>query len=132
MANQSDLKVLVDKVKLRIEAYQRGRKKSPVRAQKQALRQIEDSWTETCDALPLEIGNELLITDVIVNLYRHSPNVLGRVVIIDEISTKESGVVKASAFGIQLQVNTKVAGYMRAAYLQREQAWSAPHAPESV
>lgn len=67
--------------------------------------------------LPLKIGNELLITDEIVIAYRNLYNARGRVVIIDQIPGREDRSVKASAFGIQVNVNMQEAQGMREAYL---------------
>lgn len=69
----------------------------------------------------LEIGNELLITDDIVKNYTGLARSIGRVVIIDNIASLGAKNVKASAFGIQVEVNVMAARSMRQAFLQREQ-----------
>lgn len=80
---------------------------------------IEDS-SEPQPNVPLEVGSELLITDEIVKMFDGLSNARGRVVIIDSISMKEKEVIKASAFGIQINVNMSVAQKMRQAFLRRE------------
>lgn len=72
--------------------------------------------------VPLEIGNELMITDDIVKSYKGLSNSRGRVVIVDEIPSQESSAVKASAFGIQVNVGVQEAQQMREAYLAWQQA----------
>lgn len=54
--------------------------------------------------------------------YHGLSNVLGRVVIIDQIPSREDSAVKASAFGIQVNVGIKEAMHMREAYLAWRQA----------
>jgi hypothetical protein len=124
MANQTGIKAFWDKLKVQIAAYQQVL--SPPKAPSQRpLKSV--SRQEVPDQYPgllLEIGAELLITDEIVKIYRGLSNSLGRVVIIDQIATPEDETIKASAFGIQVYVEPKMARQMRAAYLQREQAAS--------
>lgn len=81
--------------------------------------------TAPYSGLPLEIGNELLITDEMVKLNNRLSNARGRVVIIDEIPPSGQKMVKASAFGIQVNVDVPMAQQMRQAYLVRQQGWSA-------
>ena len=76
-------------------------------------------------AVPLEIGNELLITDDIVKSYKGLENARGRVVIIDQIPASSNALIKASAFGIQVNVGLNEARRMRAAYIYREQTSTA-------
>lgn len=78
----------------------------------------------TYKGAPLEIGNELLITDDIIKINNRLSNARGRVVIIDDIQTSEHKAVKASAFGIQINVDLPMAEHMRQAYISRQQAWS--------
>ena len=73
------------------------------------------------NGLHLEIGNELLITDDIVKSYKGLNNARGRVVIIDQIPAVPNALIKASAFGIQVNVGLNEARQMRAAYIFREQ-----------
>ena len=73
------------------------------------------------NGVSLEIGNELLITDDIVKAYKSLNNARGRVVIIDQIPTVPNALIKASAFGIQVNVGLNEAKQMRAAYIFREQ-----------
>lgn len=70
---------------------------------------------------PLKIGNELMITVDIVKTYKGLSNAVGRVVVIDQMPSKESSGVKASAFGIQVKVGICEAQEMRAAYLAWQQ-----------
>ena len=77
------------------------------------------------NGLPLEIGNELLITDDIVKSYKGLTNARGRVVIIDQIPAVPNALIKASAFGIQVNVGLTEARQMRAAYIFREQTSTA-------
>lgn len=125
MANQPGIKVLLDKLKPQIEAFQRvvtmsllGKGRSPGQDTEanQATSQLAYTGPQ------LEIGDELLITADIVSVYRNLSNALGRVVIIDQISSKADEAIRASAFGIQVCVNMQMAGQMREAYLQREQS----------
>ena len=74
------------------------------------------------NGMSLEIGNELLITDDIVKAYKGLNNARGRVVIIDQIPAVPNALIKASAFGIQVNVGLNEARQMRAAYIFREQA----------
>jgi hypothetical protein len=71
---------------------------------------------------PLEIGNELMITEEVVKAYKGLANAVGRVVVIDQIPSKESTAVKASAFGIQVNVGMHEAQLMRQAYLAWQEA----------
>ena len=127
MANQTGIRMLLDQLKRQIKVYQQALKillgdKEHPRGQLDELNTEES--VEAYVGPPLEIGNELLITVEIVNMYRGLSNALGRVVIIDQISGNEDKAIKASAFGIQVDVDMKVALHMRKAYLRREQAWS--------
>lgn len=119
MANQTGFEMLLNKLKQQIGIGQR-----PTQTKRRTPRQAEESATEVYAGPPLEIGNELLITADIVQAYGNLSNAFGRVVVIDQISTKEGKAIMASAFGIQIAVSMSVAGQMRAAYLRREQAWS--------
>lgn len=124
MANQTGIRTFLDKLKRQLKVYQQAllvtpRNKQPVQGQLNT-----EEFVEQDAGLLLAVGNELLITDKIVKMYRGLSNALGRVVIIDEISTKNDAVIKASAFGIQVTVDMKIAQHMRGAYLRREQTSS--------
>jgi hypothetical protein len=116
MTNQTPITAFVDKVKHWIENYQNSLKVKP--AMNSSNRSSSEETLEP--DVPLEIGSELLITDEIVKMFDGLSNARGRVVIIDSISMKEKEVIKASAFGIQINVNMQVAQKMRQAFLRRE------------
>jgi hypothetical protein len=113
MTNQPGLKMFLDKLKLILMG-------APLNNNHPAKQETELSAVDA--GLVLEIGNQLMITDPIVRDYPGLSNVRGRVVIIDEISANKAKAVKASAFGIQVNVDTTEARQMRVAYLAREQA----------
>ena len=122
MTNQPGLKMLLEKIKAQVDAFQQalmGQKHSTPHPLSQQSRGVEVLPQE--NDLPLEIGNELLITDDIAKVYSNLSNARGRVVIIDQIPSNGNRTIKASAFGIQVDVDMKTARYMRAAYLFREQ-----------
>jgi len=121
MVNQ--IRALLNKLMQQIRVYLQARHKT-LRDKEHLQGQFDELVTEEYVGLPLEIGNELLITVEIIRMYRGLSNALGRVVIIDQIPVNEDTAIKASAFGIQLDVDIKVARQMREAYLRREQAWS--------
>jgi hypothetical protein len=126
MANQTGIKMLLDKLKLQLETFQQAFKvRAALQNKQHPLRQrissTKGEYRPVYTGPQLEIGNELLITDDIVRTYRGLSNSLGRVVIIDHISVTDDETIKASAFGIQVYVDTRVAGQMREAYLRREQ-----------
>lgn len=123
MSGQTGIKTLLDKAKQVIQNYQQTRKLHVNNGE--SLKDHGQSATEEYVGSPLEIGNELLITiDIIKMATGLSKNALGRVVIIDQLSANQENDIKASAFGIQVNVDMKVAQQMRTAYLRREQAWS--------
>jgi hypothetical protein len=117
MINQSEIKTFLDKLKRQVKGFRQIPKisKAPLKSQSVGIA------TEPYAGEPLEIGNELLITVEIVNMFRGLSNALGRVVIIDQMPAKTETTVKASAFGIQVEVAMNVAQQMRAAYILREQ-----------
>lgn len=123
MTNQNGIRAFLNEIKQRIEAYQHLFKGAGpnVRFQSQAHRSGQAAPVEEVPKVPLQIGNELLITEEIVEAYQGLLNALGRVVIIDQISSQESRAIKASAFGIQVHVDLPTAQQMRAAYVRREQ-----------
>lgn len=129
MPNQTEFGVLLEKVKLQIRGYfqafrERGSAQEQSKPNRQRTATAGAEIQASYSGPPLEIGNELLITAEVVKTYRGLTNALGRVVIIDQISTNGSETIKASAFGIQVYVEIKVAWQMREAYLRREQVWS--------
>src|SRR5574341_1159625 len=116
MAYCRGIVLLLDRLKQQLKVYWQGRKKRfrnkvPPHGQFDVL--DLEPWLEEHDGTPLVIGNELLITDDIVKLYHGLSNALGRVVIIDQVPTNEDRTIKASAFGIQVYVDMKVAQHMR-------------------
>lgn len=123
MADQPGFKTLLENLKRQLLGYQQARK-LPLQDKEQLKAQPSELVREEYVGPPLEIGNELLITAGIIKLYSGLSNALGRVVIIDQIPTEKDKAIKASAFGIQVDVNLNVAHHMRAAYLRREQAQS--------
>ncbi len=128
MANKNGIEGFLEKVRPQIEALQAAlqtllQSKSPAKTSQKNRPAEAESQQQS--QIWLEIGNELLITGEIIKLYGNLSNALGRVVIIDRISDKDNGAVKASAFGIQIDVDARVARQMREAFLQQEQAWAA-------
>jgi hypothetical protein len=123
VTNQAGIGAFLDKLKLQIETFQQVFKVAS-RSQVQPHAKVTQESLEQHPELPLEIGSELLITAELVKTYHSLSKSIGRVVIIDQISTKERTAVKASAFGIQVDVDLKVAQQMREAFLQRNQALS--------
>ncbi len=125
MTNQPGLRMVVEKIKQQFEAFLKLFNVS-LGGQQQTQRQTPSAHKEAQVAaygeVPLEIGNELMITDDIVKTYRGLSNSRGRVVIIDQIPSKDDSAVKASAFGIQVNVGIKEAIQMRQAYLAWQQA----------
>src|SRR5262245_15676710 len=111
---------LLDKLKLRLGAYQQARRQPILVKAPQPGQEVETA-AEASARPPLEIGDELLITDDIVEMFPNLSNALHRAVIVDQIAAH---AVMASAFGIQVKVDMGVARQMRAAYLRREEAWS--------
>ncbi|MCC6614298.1 MAG: hypothetical protein IT320_12525 [Anaerolineae bacterium] len=122
MADQTQLSKLLENLMQKLVSFQqvlrvalrdKDHPQSPTAEKEGAL--------EVHSGPPLDIGNELLITDEIVKVYHDLKNARGRVVIIDQVSAQEHDAIKASAFGIQVCVDMKVAQQMREAYLRREQ-----------
>ncbi|MEP6985369.1 MAG: hypothetical protein ABI970_07220 [Chloroflexota bacterium] len=114
--------MFLDNLKLQLEAFQQILKETMENKQN-PQNQRDDSGKELkADGTgqKLEIGNELLITDEIIKLHQGLSNALGRVVIIDQIPTNEGTIIKASAFGIHVNVDLKVARQMRRAYIARQ------------
>ncbi len=124
MTNEPGLRMVVEKIKQQFESLL---KMFNVSSGGQQKTQQHNSAAASAEAAgygetPLEIGNELMITDDIVKTYKGLSNSRGRVVIVDEIPSKESSAVKASAFGIQVNVGVQEAQQMRQAYLAWQQA----------
>jgi hypothetical protein len=123
MANRTGLAAFLEKLYLQIKGYQqKPNTASPGKEQWQAQagRSGVEQAQEHFEGL-LEIGHELLITDEIVKRFIGLSKSIGRVVIIDHISTAQNAKIQASAFGIQVDVDMNVAQQMRQAFLQREQ-----------
>lgn len=124
MTNEPGLRMVVEKLKQQFESFLKmfnvslGSQQQPQRKSSSVVSAEAAAYGE----VPLEIGNELMITEDIVKAYQGLSNARGRVVVIDEIPSKESSLVKASAFGIQVKVGIKEAIQMRQAYLAWQQA----------
>lgn len=118
MTNPTRIAAFIAQCKRWIENYQKTLQVKRARYQSDQTGSEESHVPQP--NLPLEIGSELLITDDLVKMHKNLSNALGRVVIIDTISIKEKEVIKASAFGIQVDVNMSVAQKMREAFLRRE------------
>ena len=114
MTNQPGFKILLDKLKL---MFLGAPNSSP-----RVMHQASAAASAVHPDLDLVVGNELLITDDIVEAYQGLSNVRGRVVIIDELPINKGRLIKASAFGIQVKVDLSEAQHMREAYLTREQS----------
>ena len=124
MTNEPGLRMLMEKIKQQAGAFLKvfnvtlGNTPSP---QRQANAAAGAEALANYGTEPLQIGNELLITDDIVKSYKNLTNSRGRVVIVDQIPAKESALVKASAFGIQVNVGIREAMQMREAYIISQQ-----------
>ncbi len=122
MTNQPGLRMVIQKLKQQLESllnvFNVSLYGNPARKPQPAA---QTPLSADADQPPLTIGNELLITDEIVIAYRNLYNARGRVVIIDQIPGRENHGVKASAFGIQVNVNMQEAQDMREAYLAWQQ-----------
>jgi hypothetical protein len=123
MANRTGLGAFLGKLFLQIKGFQQtpntslqGKQRLQQRADKAAAEKPQEQYVGL-----LEIGHELLITDEIVKRFIGLSKSIGRVVIIDHISTAQNAKIQASAFGIQVNVDMIVAQQMRQAFLQREQ-----------
>jgi hypothetical protein len=113
--------MVLDKLKLQLEAVLRVFNVTLPAASSSQPRPSGTADATASNVQPLEIGNELLITDDIIKLHKGLANSRGRVVIIDQLPANEYATIKASAFGIQVNVNVKAAQQMREAYIFREQ-----------
>ncbi len=125
MTNQPGFKLVIEKVVQRVQGFFQQFKIAPD-TQEHPLHtnSSKPQAFVPYNGAPLEVGNELLITDDIIKLNSRLSNARGRVVIIDEMPTSGHIAVKASAFGIQINVDLPMAEHMRQAYISRQQAWS--------
>jgi hypothetical protein len=121
MTNEPGLRMVLDKLKQQVEAF--------LKVFNVTLPAAQSSQPDPSDSPSggpsLEIGNELLITDEVIKSHKVLANVRGRVVIIDQIPATPNALIKASAFGIQVNVGLNEARQMRAAYIFREQTSTA-------
>src|SRR5690349_11930278 len=118
MTNEPGFRMLVDKLKQQLEGVLNV---FNVSLSGKQVAKPTSSGPANLNGLTLEIGNELLITDEIVKSYKGLTNARGRVVIIDQIPATPNALIKASAFGIQVNVGLNEARQMREAYIFREQ-----------
>lgn len=125
MSNQSGSRLLLKMVLGVLKALRRrfqGNANRAVRPLNPNAKTGREDTQKAYAGPPLEIGNELLITEDVARAYRGLTHSQGRVVIIDELPSHQHAAVKASAFGIQVDVNVEVAQQMRSAYILREQS----------
>jgi hypothetical protein len=122
MTNEPGFRMVLEKLKQQLEAFLKVFNVTLPAAQ---ASQSQTSSMADVQVPPLEIGNELLITDDLVKLQKNLTNARGRVVIIDQLPSNDYEVIRASAFGIQVNVNMKTARQMREAYIFREQTSTA-------
>jgi len=122
MTNEPGFRMVVEKLKQQFEGFLKVFNVTLPAAQSS---QPRPSTVSDLNEPPLEIGNELLITDDLVKLQKNLMNARGRVVIIDQLPANDFEAIKASAFGIQVNVNVKTARQMREAYIFREQTSTA-------
>jgi hypothetical protein len=121
MTNEPGLRMLLDKLKQQLEAFLKVFNVTLPAAQSSQPNRSSAADSTAAGGLALEIGNELLITDDIIKMHKNLFNARGRVVIIDQIPATANALIKASAFGIQVNVGLNEARQMRAAYIFREQ-----------
>jgi hypothetical protein len=124
MTNEPGFRMVVEKLKQQLEGFLKVFNVTLPAAQAQAKASSAVDVNAPV-AVPLEIGNELLITDDLVKLQKNLTNARGRVVIIDQLPANDYEAIRASAFGIQVNVNMKTARLMREAYIFREQTSTA-------
>ena len=124
MTNEPGFRMVVEKLKQQLEGFLKVFNVTLPAAQAQS-RASSAVDVNAPVAVPLEIGNELLITDDLVKLQKNLTNARGRVVIIDQLPANDYEAIRASAFGIQVNVNMKTARLMREAYIFREQTSTA-------
>jgi len=124
MTNEPGLRMVLGKLKQQLEAFLKVFNISLSGTQSSQPDQ-SSAADSAASGLSLEIGNELLITDDIIKTHKNLYNARGRVVIIDQIPATTNALIKASAFGIQVNVGLTEARQMRAAYIFREQTSTA-------
>ena len=124
MTNEPGLRMVLGKLKQQLEAFLKVFNVSLSGTQSSQPDQ-SSAADSAASGLSLEIGNELLITDDIIKTHKNLYNARGRVVIIDQIPATTNALIKASAFGIQVNVGLTEARQMRAAYIFREQTSTA-------
>lgn len=125
MTNEPGLRMLAAKLKRQAEAFLKLFNVSPggsATSQPQAMSADAVEALASYGQPSLEIGNELMITEEVVKAYKGLSNSVGRVVVIDQILAKGTTGVKASAFGIQVNVGMREAQQMRQAYIAWQQA----------
>ena len=125
MTNEPGFRMVVEKLKQQLEGFLKVFNVTLPAAQSSQSKASSAVDVNAPVAVPLEIGNELLITDDLVKLQKNLTNARGRVVIIDQLPANDYEAIKASAFGIQVNVNMKTARLMREAYIFREQTSTA-------
>jgi len=125
MTNEPGLRMVLGKLKQQLEAFLKVFNISLSGTQSSQPDQSSAADSTAASGLSLEIGNELLITDDIIKTHKNLYNARGRVVIIDQIPATTNALIKASAFGIQVNVGLTEAQQMRAAYIFREQTSTA-------
>src|SRR5678815_1434254 len=104
MTNEPGLRMVLGKLKQQLEAFLKVFNVTlpAAYASKPNPSIVADS--PTTSEVTLEIGNELLITDEVIRSHKNLSNARGRVVIIDQIPATPNAFIKASAFGIQVNV----------------------------
>ena len=117
--------MLLEKLKQQLDAFLKVFNVSLSSTPSSQREQSSAADSTAASELSLEIGNELLITDDIIKTHKNLYNARGRVVIIDQIPATTNALIKASAFGIQVNVGLTEARQMRAAYIFREQTSTA-------
>lgn len=125
MTNEPGLRMVLGKLKQQLEAFLKVFNVSLSGTQSSQSDRSSAADSIASSDLSLEIGNELLITDDIIKTHKNLFNARGRVVIIDQIPATTNALIKASAFGIQVNVGLNEARQMRAAYIFREQTSTA-------
>ena len=121
MTNEPGFRMVMDKLKQQLQAVLQVFNGSLSDKQAGQSNSSGTADSTASNGLSLEIGNELLITDEIIKSHKGLLNSRGRVVIIDQLPANDYALLKASAFGIQVNVDMKAARQMRAAYILREQ-----------
>lgn len=126
MTTQNAIDAVLAVLKVKIPSYWQTVKSTvlgPVKLPDQEIKPVNYSVSSVQYSVPLQIGNELMITSELVKANKYLSNATGRVVIIDQILDEEHDAIRASAFGIQVDVDMYMACQMRAAFLEREQTF---------